>query len=221
MWRRRQYWAATLTYVLYGRLRLSSAAAWSKEHGLLSSVSAVSQYCAEDVADETTANRSSVSGQHTDRQQDCLRVSMGSVLPSYDAVNTNTRSACPSQTAAGSYPSCPPPAYTAATSPFSHHHQQQQTLLRPNENYIRISNRIQAVTQSDDCASANRESGGKIPDDSVARCVCIVFWIMGVAFCCLAPGIIWPPHPHTYLFVHCKCLIWLAPSEYVSKCTYI
>ena len=81
----------------------------------------------DEAADETTENISSVTGQHTDRQQYCFRFFIDNVLPSYDAANTFFQSACPSQTAAvGTYPNCPPPAYTAATSPFSQQPQQQQ-----------------------------------------------------------------------------------------------
>ena len=137
----------------------------------------------DDAANETRENSSSVPGQHTDRQQDCLRVSMGNILPSYDAAYTNTHPASTSQTAVvGSYPNCPPPAYTAATSPFSH--QQRQQTLPPGENYISISNRIQAVTQSDDASPADGESGEK---DNGAGCLCVAFWTMGMLFCFLSP----------------------------------
>ena len=139
----------------------------------------------DDAADETTySEQSSVAdGQDTDRQHGCVRISVDNSLPSYDASNAYS-SACPSQTAAAhrSYPSCPPPAYTLATSPPSYQQQQQQQqqqTRRPNDNYISISNRIPAVTQSDDTNS---------PADG-PRCLCMVFWVMGVVFCCLAPCI--------------------------------
>ena len=141
----------------------------------------------DDAADETAANSSSEAGSDTDRWHGNVRVSLDNSLPSYDAANTNTRWAFPNQTTAvGSYPSSSPPAYTPATAPPRY---QRQQALRPNENYISISNRILAATQPDGASPANGESSEK--DDSGAIwcswiCVCSMCFLT----CCILPRIV-------------------------------